>query len=220
MKKVMLFLLCLMLSACTNTIVSDNNFDTVFANENNELKVRHNNYTNYIDYYLPSDMKELQSDELSYVFMFNHSRMIMDLNISGIINNRYYSDVSLANEGFFDNSKQIYTRSSSYLNEEDKPTEYLFSVYEYDDEYLLYLISSDLVFYGYADKQDLIPLSSKMLLMARTAAVKNSDIIANFSSKEVIDYEKKQVNLFEVIMPVNGQINEFLVGENKKTNDE
>ena len=48
--------------------------------------------------------------------------------------------------------------------------------------------------------------------MARSAAVRSEEIVTAFSSKEVIDYEKQQVNLFETIMPVNGQINDFLIG--------
>ena len=220
MKKITMFLLCLLLCGCASAVHSNADFDAVFADEGNEIKVRHNNYTNYIDYYLPSDVKELESQELSHVFMYNNSKMIMDLNVSGIINNRYYSDAVLQNEGFFDDSRQVYNRSSVYLNEENKQVEYLFNVYEYDEEYLLYLVSKDLVFYGYVDNEDLIPLSSKMLLMARSASIKNNDIISNFSSKEVIDYEKKQVSLFETIMPVNGQINDFLVDDLKTNNDE
>ena len=59
-----------------------------------------------------------------------------------------------------------------------------------------------------------------MLLMARSALVRSEGIISAYSSKEVIDYEKQQVNLFETIMPVNGQINDFLIGENIPTDED
>ena len=47
--------------------------------------------------------------------------------------------------------------------------------------------------------------------MAKSAAVRENDVISAYSSKTEVDYEKKQVNLFETIMPVNGNVNDFMV---------
>ena len=212
MKKILLFLLCVVLCSCTFANQDSSSLDRVFLNESEAMTIRRNNYTDYIDYYLPGDTSELNSGDLSFVFQYNHSRIIMDVNVSGIINRRYYPDVPLSDEGFFDSEKLIYSRNSVYLNSEGKNEEFLFRVYSYDKEYLICLVSDDLILYGYADREDLIPISSRMLLMARSALVRSEEIVAEFSSKEVIDYEKQQVNLFETIMPVNGQINDFLIG--------
>lgn len=220
MKKLLVFLLCLIMCGCTLNTGAYSSLDGVFAEEKDELGIRHNNFTRYVDYYLPSDVSEMECDELSHVFMYNRSRMVMDVNIAAIINDRYYSKAPLSEEGFFDSSKLVYSRDSSFLDSEGQEREYVFRVYEYDGEYLLYFVCHRLVFYGYADGDDLIPLASRMLLMSRTASVKTDDIVSIYSNKEVIDYEKKQVNLFETIMPVNGQINDFLIGESKQGDDE
>ena len=205
-------MLCVMLCSCTDMDQDVSSLDQVFLSENEAMTIRRNNYTDYIDYYLPGDTSELNSSDLSFVFQYNHSRIIMDVNISGIVNERYYPDVPLSDEGFFDDGKLVYSRNSVYLNGEGENEEYLFHVHAYDQEYLICLVSRELILYGYADREDLIPVSSRMLLMARSAAVRSEEIVTAFSSKEVIDYEKQQVNLFETIMPVNGQINDFLIG--------
>ena len=220
MRKILLFLLCLILCACTVSKGNVSALDDVFLSESEVITVRHNNYTDYVDYYLPADTSELSSRELSHVFQYNHSRIIMDVNISGIINRRYYPDMKLSEEGFFDGDKLVYSRNSVFLSNSNRNEEFLFRVYDYDREYLICLITRELILYGYADAEDLIPLSSRMLLMARSASVRSEGIISAYSSKEVIDYEKQQVDLFETIMPVNGQINDFLIVENNTPSDE
>ena len=56
--------------------------------------------------------------------------------------------------------------------------------------------------------------------MAKGVHVKEEEVIADYSLKDVIDYEKKQVNLFETIMPVNGNINDFLVDKKDEQSTE
>ena len=36
---------------------------------------------------------------------------------------------------------------------------------------------------------------------------------AAYSKRNEVDYEKKQVNLFETIMPVNGNVNDLVIGK-------
>ncbi|MBR4421082.1 MAG: hypothetical protein IKS69_00935, partial [Erysipelotrichaceae bacterium] len=66
----------------------------------------------------------------------------------------------------------------------------------------------------------LVPVSSRILLMAKGISISNDDIIANYSSKDVVDYHKKQVNLFETVMPVNGVVNDFLIGQESEEDGE
>ena len=144
----------------------------------------------------------------------------MDVNISGIINDRYYEDLPLAEEGFFDDSRLFYTKEGTYKDYEGNDKEYIFRIYEYDEDYLLHFLTKDLIFYAYGEEKDLIPVTSRIYLIARGAEVRSSAVLADFSTIDVIDYHKKQVNLFETIMPVNGSINDFMLeNEEPETED-
>lgn len=211
MKRIFLVFLCLVLCSCAVHGNLINELDAVFNDAGKAEKIRHNNFTEYVDYYLPSDISEETADRLSCVFVYNRSRVIMDINISGIINERYYDELPFETEGFFDESKLFYRKEGTYKDNEGNDMEYIFRVYEYDEEYLLHFLTKDLVFYGYGERNDLIPLASRIFLIARGADVRTSAVLADFSTIDVIDYHKKQVNLFETIMPVNGSINDFLL---------
>ena len=218
-KKIILLLLCMILCGCMETEDLEDKLPDAFASEKDELSIHRNNYTDYIDYYLPSDMQEYDCNEISHVFVFNRSKIIMDVNISGIINAKYYSDIVVNDEGFFDPDKLFFSRESSFRKNDETEHLYLCKIYSYEESYLLYFVCEDAIFYAYTNREDLLPLSSRILLIAKSLNVDNDDIIADFSFKDVIDYQKKQVNLFETIMPVNGNINEFLIGQDVN-NDE
>jgi len=210
MKRVFLVFMCLMLCSCANHGDLKKELDAVFSGAESAEKIRHNNFTEYVDYYLPSDISEESADKLSCVLTYNRSRVILDINISGIINERYYDELPLETEGFFDESRLFYKKEGTYKDDEGNDKEYIFRIYEHGEEYLFHFLTKDLIFYGYGEKNDLIPLASRIFLIARGAEVRTSAVLADFSTIDVIDYQKKQVNLFETIMPVNGSINDFV----------
>ena len=204
-------MICLILCSCMKITDLSQSLSEAFELEQDTSAIRRNNYTDYVDYYLPSDMQEFDCDEISHVFVFNRSKIIMDINIAGIINAKYYSDVRIGDEGFFDKDRLVFQRESSFLKTDETGYPYLCNIYNYEDDYLLYFVCEDAIFYGYSNQEDLVPLCSRILLIAKSLNVDHTDIIADYSFKDVIDYQKKQVNLFETIMPVNGNINDFLL---------
>ena len=211
-KKIIFLFIILGLFGCSDTVNITSQLDDVFYDEEVHSIIRTNNYTQYVNYYLPSDVQEESANSLSYIFTYNHSKIIMDVNVSGIINSKYYEKYAINDEGFFDKNKMIYSHEGNYSNSKEKMIPYFYHVYNHNDDYLAYFVSQELIFYVYTNMEDLIPVTSRILLIAKGANIANDDIIYRYSSKDVIDYQKKQVNLFETIMPVNGNINEFLIG--------
>ncbi len=217
MKKIIIVLLCLMMYGCARKTPVQQKLDEVFAEDTAEKFFRRNNYSEYIDYYVPSDLFETRVDTLSSTYEYNNARMVMNINVSGIISAKYYPETVFKDEGFFDQGRLVYEHDGEYLGYNNEHNAYRYLVYEYEDRYLANFISRDLIFYGYCDSYDLAGMSAKILQMVKSADVKSDDVVINYSSKDVIDFEKKQVNLFETIMPVNGNINEFLVDQTDST---
>jgi len=219
MKKLFIILILLVLCGCSSNLGIKDRLDVIFKTDQDEVVFRKNNYSDYIDYYLPSDIFEVDADLLSSTYSYNDAKLVVNINVAGIIASKYYPDVYLADEGFFDNSKLVYRKDGYFLNDSEELREYKYRVYNVDDTYLTYLISDNLIMYGYCDEKDLEGLSSRMLLMAKAADVKENDIVSMYSTKDTIDFEKKPVNLFETILPVNGNINDFLIDKEDSSAD-
>lgn len=199
------------MTGCASTADMTSALDDVFTSDMEKTVIRTNNYGTYIDYYLPSDTQEYACDDMSCTFVFNRSKIIMDVNISGIINMKYYPSRKITDEGFFDDDTLVYTHSGTCLKSDDEQVNYFYNLYRLNDDYLGYFVSDELIFYAYTNIADVIPVTSRILLMAKGVNVNSNDIVARYSSKDVIDYQKKQINLFETNMPVNGVVNDFMI---------
>lgn len=209
MRKCLILLLCLLLCGCD--YVANYDVERAFDFEEQESTVRANNITKYYSYYLPSDVQEEVKDSETVVLTYNNSQAVMNLNIPSIINNRFYTSYVLRDDGFFDDDKLVYTRESKYLDNNEDQISYIYNLYNYGDQYLIHFMSSIVNFYGYAYQNDVAGLTSKMLLIAKSVETNKDDVINDYSSKDVINYEKKQINLFDLVLPVNGKLEELFI---------
>lgn len=211
MKKLIIILLVLFLSGCSTYLDLDASLDEAFSKEKTNLDIRDNCVVTYYDYFLPNDLVEYDYKDNVLLLGFNNSNIILNLNIPSIINDEYYKDYVAKDEGFFDEDKLVYSHIGTYTDLRNREQDYFFRLYQYDGRYLLHLMSMTVNIYSSCNKYDVEPIASKMLLLARTIKVDYDDVIADYSTKEVIDYEKKQVNLFDLVVPVNGKVEELLI---------
>ena len=63
-------------------------------------------------------------------------------------------------------------------------------------------------------------MSRHILQLATSTVVFEEEVISDFSVKAVIDYQKKQVDLFEKIVPSNGVLEELLTDRPKGSEDD
>lgn len=213
MKFIKVLLICLLLSGCS--IIENRSLDDILS-DTSYSKARVNNYSKYVDYYEPSDIHEIESDDISTVFELNNSKIIMNVNISGIINNQYNKDLALADDGFFDIDKLIFNKDSIYYDSDNNEISFFYRLYEYDQVYLMHLANCYINIYGYCEANDLELMTSKIYDLLKSASVDTTAILANYSSRDVIEYHKSTVNLFETVMPIQGRIDDMMI-ENEET---
>lgn len=218
MKKLIFVLLFLILCGCANSDDVSNQLDKVFSVEYSS-NYRANNYTNYIEYYLPSDVYETGADDVSYTFVTNDCNFIMNINIARIVNKNYYQNIELSDEGFFDQNKLVYSHSGEYSNLDGVPVSFIFEAFEYDNKYILYLTSDEINLCGTCPKKDIGLLASKMMQMASNCDVDNSRVVDDYSSKDVIDYEKSSVNLFEYVFPTEGRVDDMMINQSETVSE-
>lgn len=216
MKKVIL-LLTVLLILCSCKEVNNNDLksllDNTFDNINDINEYHINNNMAYFSYYLPSDMSEEELDSDSIVLKYNNSKIIMNLNIVNIINTKYYNDHILEDEKLFDDKYLIYNKQGSFKNYKDEDKRYICHLYNYEETYILNIISTDVNYFGTTNINDINDLINHLLTITKNIDVLKEDVIKNYSNKEIIDYKKKQINLFNTNMPTNGPLSEMLADD-------
>jgi len=213
MKKFFILLLLICLFGCAAPYEISEGLDEVFASDEELLDFRQNNKTPYYNFYLPSDMYEMDGENNNTVLGYNDSRIIVNINVSSIVNSKYYQDYVLKDEGFFDENKLVYYHEGNYINTKQESIKYFFKVYEYNKQYLLHMNSQMVNVYAYSKQADVKQTTAKILLISKCLEVNVENVMANYSTKDVIDYQKKQINLFDLILPVDGKLEEIFIGE-------
>lgn len=213
MKKLIILVLCLSLTACASINDENSIFDSLnnyFSSSVEDNNLRFNHTSDTFTYYLPSDVFELDSNKNAIILSFNNSTIIMNLNIASIIASSGLEHAIIKDDGFFDNNKVIYSYTSKYINADDINTDFIYNLYKDSDKYLINFVSSDLNFYVTCPYNDVLNVTSRILRIARSTSIDREVIINSYSNKNTIDYDKKQINLFEYSMPSSGLLSELV----------
>ena len=212
-KRLFLCLVLFLLSACVSnddaSLKSD--LDAFFDKVEDITTCQTNNDMTLYSYYLPSSMGEEEVDSDSVTLKYGDSKIIMNLNVADIINAQYYDDQYLSDDGFFNEDYLFYEKSGSYLSYDEIEKQYIYRLYKYDDEYVLHLKTSDMNYYGNVKVSDIRDVTSELFVIAKSTKVNNEEVINIYSNKEIISYQKKQINLFDAVLPNNGELSDMLV---------
>ena len=211
-KKVFVLICLFLLCGCTATAEIDiqRQLDSIFLRSGESTRFPRNNETEYFSYYLPSDMRETGYDDMGVSMEYGDAKIFFNVNTAGIIGAKYYN-VSMISDGFFSEKDRVYHHNGSYSDSDQILYPYTIDVYQKGDQYYLYFNSRNVEIYGVSLKGDLIETARHILVFARGAKVETDKVIQAFSHKGVIDYQKKQVDLFEKIVPANGVIGELII---------
>lgn len=212
MKKIYILFVLLFLTACSSSNLN-NDLDNLFNNIENINIYSTNNNLKYYSYYLPSDLGEKEITSDSITLSYGESKIIMNLNISDIINSKYYSDSLLNDDGFFNENYLVYEKSGTFTLKDETTKQYTYKLYDYDKYYVLYFKTNDIVFYGNIVKGDVKDVTRQLLIVAKSIDADEELVIADYSSKDTIDYQKKQIDLFNKQMPVEGSLSEMLTDD-------
>lgn len=208
MKRIIILLLSLLLVGC-----SSNDLKTILDNElsgieNIKYTISPSNKKSLYSYYIQPGIGNKKSLEASNLFEYNNCEFVMNLNVANIVNNKFYSLSTLSNT--LDKNLLVYTRSSKFIDSSNKSIEYVFNVYNIDNNYFVYLQSEYFDFYGKISKSEVKEIANIMMIIAKTSIINETKIIAEYSNKESIEYVKESIQLFEVSIPENGRLDEMI----------
>lgn len=214
MKKIcLLFLACLFLCACSHTEDIAASLDTVIDSElSNPTVYRQDQNTIFFSYYLPSDIYKLESYKDATIFSFNNEEILMNMNITSIIASEEGNIKEGArNENFYSNDRLVYSREGTYLNHDEIEVEFIYNIYAVNNKYLISFKTDDMNYYAYVSRNSLELLTKRLFMLAESMSVNSESVVAYYANVDMIDYTRKQVNLFETVIPREGQLEEILI---------
>ena len=176
-----------------------------------EISLQAFNVTNkkpYYSYYLSSSLGNFYSNNTTNIFTYHGNKIIMNLNAFNIINDEYYSEVTSDDETFNQYlSFKVEGKFLDYLNEE---FDYKYELFKINNLNILKMSCKNVTFYSKGNEYDLIQIARYMMQIAKSIKVNKESILSAYSSKETIEFTKESIELFEQIVPIDGNISEIL----------
>lgn len=159
-------------------------------------------------YYIEPGIGRRQSTQTSNVFVMNDQEFVMNLDIASVINTRFYDQV-LYNQSA-DPDAWI-GLEGTYLDYNDLVFNYTLSIFSLEDgQYFIDLSMAYVNFYAVTEYAGIINLVTEMMKIGKTVDVSSEKVIATYSSKQSTEYVKEKLDLFEVVIPESGRIEELM----------
>ncbi len=178
--------------------------DTISLIESQELTIYDNHEKDYYSYYLPGGVMNLESTDTYNILSTNGVNVILNIDIDKIIKDAYYSDVQGVSETYAINDASI------SKNDTIDGIAYELEVYEYNDRYLIELFINNADMITLVDRNNIDNVLYDMFIIGMSISTNNELVINDFSSRDVIDYHQEAVDLFEIVIPRDGRLDELI----------
>lgn len=203
-------LLLVMMCGCAANEPADvqKRTDSAIREQLNRTVQKADHHKKYYSYYLPSDMGRYESTQLGNVLSCGDVRILMSLNVSGIINEKLYADASSTGFSLSDREKIAY--SGGHYNDYDGTVHaYELAVYDLSFSCTVCFRSDTVLMIANCPSLSASSVAGRMIELARSVSVETDTLVADYSNRipEVKNSEK--VELFESMAPENGRIEEL-----------
>lgn len=173
------------------------------------LQVDHTNYSNtYYAYYLQPSIGRFYSHKISNIFGYRDIKFILNLNLSQIINEKFYPD-SKEDYITLDSFPLVYQKSGEYIDINQQKYPYRVQIFQKNNDYYIELNMHYVDFYtvcpaGYASQ-----IIYYMMNIGKSVVVNQEKVIEDFSKRQEINATRNKLELFKEIVPQNGAIDEL-----------
>ncbi len=205
MKKVLVCFLLVLLCACQSVTDVNAAIEETIDRLESVSVMPANNDKGYYSYYVPPGVNNLVSKDTYNIFTVSGNKVLMNLDVAYIISNEYYSDTL--------STYDLYGYADIIYESEDEMSDiaYTLSVYDYgDDYYLIWLAINDVHLVALISINYIPEVLYNMFVIGLSVETDHELVINDFSSLDIIDYEQEAVDLFEVIVPQDGLLEELI----------
>lgn len=219
MKRILVYLIAFCLVGCTqSTQPLMEQMKASLDRANQMHAIDGDNRKDFYSYYIEPSIGKVSSSPSSNVFIKDGIRFVMNLNVSKIINEKYYVDALTVND-IATSENLLFSLEGQYEDVLLNIYDYVCDVYQYDSLTMVLLSTQFMDFYAVGSEGEVVSIVSDMLKIAKTVQINQEEIVAAYSSKEAVQYKKEALNLFEVAVPENGRVDE-MISDKTSTGDQ
>ena len=150
-----------------------------------------------MSYYLQPSIGRKESNATNSVFIMNGNDVILNIDVASIVSQKYYaSSGEIRDLGSL--GTEIYKKKGVFISSTDLIRDYQYRLFEVaDDEYGILLQTSNVIMVAVVPLGDVYNVSSEMMTLIRGCRIDEEAVVAAYSQKELINYQKEILEMDE-----------------------
>ncbi len=169
------------------------------------------NHKTLFSYYAEPSIGRRNSTQTSNVFIMDDVEFVMNLDISTVMNSKYYPEVNNLRD---ETSDELVYLKGKYTDCHGDEYDYVLSVYLLQNgEYYVDFQTHYVNFYSTMKYVRIDDVISQMMKISQSVEVDETAVITAYSSKPADEHEREKVDLFQEQIAENGRLDE-LIGVN------
>lgn len=214
MKKTMAALFAvvvMMLSGCTvyHEINIQSLLNQRIRSAEKTLVFQADNNKKFYSYYISPEIGRLEGDSTGNIFDYQGTSFLMNLNISSVINQKYYNGIS-DDPDILRGSLRKADLQGKYQDLNGNVHKFAVSVYDIGNQNYLTAMRTDTVdFCAVSDALKAADIAGEMLKIARTVNVHADAVATAYSRKETVTFTGEKIQLFDSVAPESGRVEEL-----------
>lgn len=164
-----------------------------------------NQSKSYVKYYLSPEFGVKASTPISTLIRMEDTEVMMNLKVSEIVASRYYNKERIVNR-VSDETEGTLRKEGTYLDTHDEQRTFTLTIIELEHSKALVLENGLVDLVGIVGDHNIEYVLDSMLTIMRSVEVNEDLIVANYSNKEIIEYNPIHEGFFEQTVPEAGSL--------------
>ena len=159
-----------------------------------------------LSYYLQPSIGKMESSQTNSVFKMYGNLVILNIDVASVISRKYYTTVQLNDLRQLDAfENMVFEKEGSFPTATNIVRNYRYRLYQVSNkEYGILLQTSNLMCVALVPIGDVLNVTTDMFLLVRSARIDEEAVVSAYSQKELINYEKETLDLFDKLYPDEG----------------
>lgn len=215
MRKWMIVFLMVLLVGCN--VSAESLSDRIEVSINNSIEAKPativNHTTKLYQFYLPFHMGKKASNSTSVLLQSNDVDIVMSIDAANIIMQRFYRTSLNSNQlrEIPTYAKVVFDQSGQYLSSNQVTLNYRLIVSQVDEYLYSIVLQSDAVLLSAVTPLALVEtIVFDMMTVAKSTKVNRETVVSMYSNKQIINYQRQTLELFEQIAPESGRVADMI----------
>lgn len=215
MRKWMIIFLMVLLVGCN--VSAESLSDRIESSLNSSIEAKPvtivNHTTKLYQFYLPFHMGKKASNSTSVLLQSNDVDIVMSIDAANIIMQRFYRTSLNSNQlrNIPTYAQVVFDQSGQYLSSNQVTLNYRLIVSQVDEHLYSIVLQSDAVLLSAVTPLALVEtIVFDMMTVAKSTKVNRETVVSMYSNKQIINYQRQTLELFEQIAPESGRVADMI----------